>query len=128
MTIAAGLIEKEINNMGSHLGAAPHRAIWSKRDRDGKVLSIEIMANPFLSKKSSRGRRLVGSRVKKGRSFLRRNDMESRGPEYVFSNAEDEIRRTGSKWKEREAYEGCASGARQMLGWGINVLKKPDKG
>ncbi len=65
---------------------------------------------------------------KKGRCFLRRNDRESKGPEYVFSNAAVEIRRTGLKGKERETYEGCASGTRQMLGWGINVLKKPDKG
>lgn len=82
-------------DISEHFGRAPFIAIWDKRLSDASVLSQEIIENPFLDIEKGKGIRLAEFLIDKGIDVLYlTKDFEGKGPEYVFSDAEVEIRST----------------------------------
>lgn len=94
---AVGLAKRE-GEVSDHFGSAPCIALWDKRISDGMVLSQEIMENPFLNSEKGKGIRLAEFLVEKEIDILyTREDFEGKGPEYVFSDADVEVRRIDLK-------------------------------
>jgi len=94
---AVGLAQSE-GEVSDHFGSAPFIALWDKRVSDGMVLSQEILENPFLDIEKGKGIRLAEFLVGKGIDTLyTREDFEGKGPGYVFSDADVEVRRIDLK-------------------------------
>jgi cation diffusion facilitator family transporter len=90
---AVGL-EKREGELSDHFGSAPYIALLNKRISDGMVLSQEILENPFLNIEKGKGIRLAEFLVEKGIDILyTKEDFEGKGPGYVFSNADVEVRK-----------------------------------
>ncbi|MFZ3121963.1 MAG: NifB/NifX family molybdenum-iron cluster-binding protein [Thermodesulfovibrionales bacterium] len=70
-------------------------AIWDVRDSDSAVISEEMLKNPFLELERGRGIKLAELLVEKGIDILyTKEDFEGKGPAYVISDAEVEVRST----------------------------------
>ena len=79
--------------ISEHFGAAPFVALWDKRMVDGAVLSREIVENPFLATEKGKGIKLATFLVGRGIDILyTREDFAGKGPAYVFSDAEIELK------------------------------------
>ena len=91
---AVPLLNRE-GEISKHFGSAPFIALWDKRITDGVSISQEIVENPFLQMEKKKGIRLAELLVEKGIDTLYlREDFEGKGPEYVLSDAEVDVRRT----------------------------------
>lgn len=79
--------------ISDHFGAAPFLALWEKRTADGELLSREILENPFMATEKAKGIRLAeflaGRRID---ILYSREVFSGKGPSYVFSDAEIEVR------------------------------------
>jgi len=94
---AAGLTNRE-GEISEHFGGAPFIALWDKRVSDGVILHQEILENLFLDIEKGKGIRLAEFLVEKGLDILyTREDFEGKGPGYVFSDADVEVRRIDLK-------------------------------
>ncbi len=94
---AAGLANRE-GEISEHFGGAPFIALWDKRVSDGVILHQEILENLFLDIEKGKGIRLAEFLVEKGLDILyTREDFEGKGPGYVFSDADVEVRRIDLK-------------------------------
>ncbi|ABQ27614.1 cation diffusion facilitator family transporter [Geotalea uraniireducens] len=83
--------------ISAHFGAAPFVALWDKRITDGAVLYREIVENPFVAMDKGKGIKLAEYLVGKGVDVLySRENFNGKGPEYVFSDAEMEVKTIGS--------------------------------
>ncbi|MEW6739907.1 MAG: cation diffusion facilitator family transporter [Nitrospirota bacterium] len=82
-------------DISEHFGSAPFIAIWDKRISDAALLSQEMLKNPFLQMEKGKGIRLAELLVEKGIDILYlKEDFEGKGPEYVLSDAEVDVRKT----------------------------------
>ncbi|MDD2309478.1 MAG: cation diffusion facilitator family transporter [Desulfuromonadaceae bacterium] len=89
---AAMLADRE-GRISDHFGAAPFVALWDKRKADGEVLSREILENPFMATEKGKGIRLAEFLVGMQIDILYTREVFSgKGPAYVFSDAEVEVR------------------------------------
>lgn len=80
-----------------HFGAAPFVALWDKRITDGAVLYREILENPFVAMNKGKGIKLAEYLVGKGVDVLySRENFNGKGPEYVLSDAEIDVKTIGS--------------------------------
>jgi len=94
---AVGLANRE-GEISEHFGGAPYIALWDKRISDGMALSQEILENPFFNLEKGKGIMLAEFLVEKEIDTLyTREDFEGKGPGYVFSDADIEVRRTDMK-------------------------------
>lgn len=85
-------------DISEHFGRAPFIALWDKRNSDALVLSQEIVENPFVKMEKGKGMKLAEFLVEKGIDILyTRERFDGRGPEYVFSEAEVEVKKTDIK-------------------------------
>ena len=84
--------------ISEHFGRAPFIALWDKRNSDALVLSQEIVENPFVKMEKGKGMKLAEFLVEKGIDILyTRERFDGKGPEYVFSDAEVEVKKTDVK-------------------------------
>jgi len=81
--------------ISGHFGSAPFIGIWNKKTNEDVILSQQILDNPFLEMEKGKGIKLAEFLVEKGVNVLYvRKPFEGKGPEYVFSNYEVEVRIT----------------------------------
>ncbi|HBA73641.1 MAG: hypothetical protein A2X82_05470 [Geobacteraceae bacterium GWC2_55_20] len=79
--------------ISEHFGAAPLVALWEIKTADGKLLFREIMENPFTTMEKGKGIKLAEFLVDRGINVLyTREDFGGKGPAYVFSDSEIEVR------------------------------------
>lgn len=79
--------------ISEHFGSAPFIALWDENIPDGTVISQEIVENPFVEMEIGKGIKLAEFLVKKGVDILyTKENFKGRGPEFVFSDAEVEIK------------------------------------
>ena len=91
---AVPLANKE-GDISEHFGSAPFIALWDKRITDGALISQEIVENPFLQMEKGKGIRLAEFLVEREIDILYTKEFfEGKGPGYVFSDAEVEVRKT----------------------------------
>jgi cation diffusion facilitator family transporter len=88
-------LEKKEGEISEHFGSAPYIAFWNKNFSNGTVMSPEVMENPFVNMERGKGIKLAEFLIEHGVNVLyAKKPFEHKGPEYVFSNAEVEIRIT----------------------------------
>jgi cation diffusion facilitator family transporter len=94
---AAPLADRE-GKISEHFAKAPFIALWGKRISDGAVGSREILVNPFSELEKGKGIRLAEFLVTMNVDVLYTKELfEGKGPEYVFSDAGVEIRKTSAQ-------------------------------
>jgi cation diffusion facilitator family transporter len=82
-------------NVSEHFGSAPFIARWDINASNGKLLSQEIIENPFPGLEKGKGIRLAELLVEQGVDILYTKErFEGKGPEYVLSDAGVEVRST----------------------------------
>jgi cation diffusion facilitator family transporter len=80
-------------NVSEHFGSAPFIACWNIDASDGKVLTQEIIENPFSDLEKGKGIKLAELIVEQGVDILYTKELfEGKGPEYVLSDAGVEVR------------------------------------
>jgi len=81
--------------LSGHFGSAPFIGIWSKTNNNGDIISQQVLDNPSLQMEKGKGIKLAEVLAEKGVNVLYiRKPFEGKGPEYVFSNSEVEVRIT----------------------------------
>jgi predicted Fe-Mo cluster-binding NifX family protein len=94
---AVSISDRE-GTLSRHFGSAPLIAFWTEKISDRNVLSLEILDNPFLQMEKGKGIKLAEFLVENGVNVLYiMKPFEGKGPEYVFSNAEIEVRITNKE-------------------------------
>jgi cation diffusion facilitator family transporter len=81
--------------ISEHFGSAPFISIWDTRVSDSEILSQEIIANPFMEMEKGKGIKLAELLIDKKIDILYTKEVfEGKGPQYVLSDAEIEVRKT----------------------------------
>jgi cation diffusion facilitator family transporter len=81
--------------ISGHFGSAPFIGTWNKKMNEDAILSQQILDNPFLETEKGKGIKLAEFLAEKGVNVLYvRKPFEGKGPKYVFSNYEVEVRIT----------------------------------
>ncbi|MEW6215563.1 MAG: cation diffusion facilitator family transporter, partial [Nitrospirota bacterium] len=81
---AVPLLDRQ-GDISEHFGSAPFIALWDKSISNGKVISQEILENPFLEMEKGKGIKLAEFLVEHGVDILyTKKHFEHKGPEYVF--------------------------------------------
>ncbi|MGQ9585206.1 MAG: cation diffusion facilitator family transporter [Anaerolineae bacterium] len=79
-------------SISPHFGEAPYFGLVTLRVEDGETVSQEVVANPHVEVPKAKGIRvaewLIGQKVD---VVLLREDLEGRGPQYVFGDAGVEL-------------------------------------
>jgi cation diffusion facilitator family transporter len=84
--------------ISEHFAKAPLIAIWDERISDGAVVSQKILVNPFSQLEKGKGIKLAEFLVTMKVDVLYTKELfEGKGPEYVFSDAGVEIRKTSAQ-------------------------------
>jgi cation diffusion facilitator family transporter len=87
-----------VGAISEHFGKAPFVALWDKRVSDGVTVSQKILDNPFSEVEKGKGIRLAEFLVNMKVDILySREPFEGKGPEYVFSDAGVETRKTSAR-------------------------------
>lgn len=93
----AALLATRGGELSEHFGAAPFVALWHERIKDGAVMARDIVKNPFLAEEKGKGIRLAEFLAAQKVDILYcREDFAGKGPVYVFSDAEIEVRNPGA--------------------------------
>jgi len=86
-------LENREGKISEHFGRAPFIALCDKKLSNGVVVSQDIVDNPFVKIEKGKGVKLAEFLVDQGIDILYvKEHFEGKGPEYVFSNAEVEVR------------------------------------
>lgn len=94
---AVGLENRE-GMLSEHFGGAPFIALWDKRTGDPAITNREVLENPFKDMEKGKGIKLAEMLVEKGADIIyTKEDFTGKGPEYVLSDAEVEVRKTDLK-------------------------------
>jgi cation diffusion facilitator family transporter len=94
---AAPLADRE-GGISEHFAKAPLIALWNERASDGAVAYREILENPFAHLDKGKGIKLAKLLVIRKVDVLYTKELfEGKGPEYVFSDAGVEIRKTDAQ-------------------------------
>jgi len=92
---AVPLNNKE-GKISEHFGGAPYIAVWDERFQNGSKTAQDFIQNPFLDIEKGKGIKLAELLVERGVDILYvKDDFEGKGPSYVFSSADIDIRKTG---------------------------------
>jgi cation diffusion facilitator family transporter len=84
--------------VSEHFGSAPFVACWNRDASNGKLLSQEIIENPFSSLDKGKGIKLAEMIAHEGVDIVYTKELfEGKGPEYVLSDAGIEVRPTNLK-------------------------------
>jgi cation diffusion facilitator family transporter len=93
----AAMLATRDGAVSEHFGAAPLVALWEKKTAGGTVLSLEIVENQFMNMEKGKGMKLAEFLVERGIDILyTQEDFVGKGPAYVFSGAEIEVRVVGN--------------------------------
>jgi cation diffusion facilitator family transporter len=85
-------------NVSEHFGSAPFIACWNIDVSSGKVLTQEIIENPFSGLEKGKGIKLAELIVEQGVDIVYTKELfDGKGPEYVLSDAGAEVRLTDMK-------------------------------
>jgi len=85
-------------NISEHFGSAPFIACWNTDVSSGKVLTQEIIENPFSGLEKGKGIKLAELIVEQGVDIVYTKELfDGKGPEYVLSDAGVEVRHTDMK-------------------------------
>ncbi len=91
-------LANKAGEISEHFAKAPFIALWDKRISDGAVASQEILGNPFSQLEKGKGIKLAEFLVTMKVDVLYTKELfEGKGPEYVFSDAGVEIRKTNAQ-------------------------------
>lgn len=89
----AAMLATQNGAISEHFGAAPLIALWERQTADGTVLFQEIVENPFMTTSTGKGMKVAEFLVEKGIDILyTRENFSGKGPVYVFSDAEIDVR------------------------------------
>ena len=81
--------------ISEHFGSAPFIGIWDIRVSDSVMLFQEIIENPFINLEKGKGIKLAELLIGKEIDILYTKEaFEGKGPQYVLSDAEIEVRET----------------------------------
>jgi cation diffusion facilitator family transporter len=81
--------------VSEHYGEAPYIAIFSKHLKTHEILRQDMLENPFMTQETGKGIALSEFLVQQGVDVvLIRTPLHGKGPEYVFADANVEIRMT----------------------------------
>jgi len=84
--------------ISEHFGGAPFIALWDKRLSDKTLLSREILENAYTEMEKGKGIKLAELLVEQEIDTLyTKEDFEGKGPQYVLSDAEVEVKKTDMK-------------------------------
>jgi len=87
-------LSKKEGEISEHFAKAPFIAVWNKT-LDGTSSIPEVLENPFLNTEKGKGIQLAQLLVERGVDVLySKEDFKGKGPEYVFSSADVETRKT----------------------------------
>lgn len=93
---AVPLAEKG-GEISEYFGKAPFIALWDRR-ADGTASTPEILENPYVNLEKGKGIRLAEFLITMNVDVLCTKELfEGKGPEYVFSDAGVEVRKTDVK-------------------------------
>jgi cation diffusion facilitator family transporter len=85
-------------NISEHFGSAPFIACWNISASNGKVLTQELIANPFSGLEKGKGIKLAELLVEQGVDVLYTKELfDGKGPQYVLSDAGVEVRHADMK-------------------------------
>ncbi len=91
---AVPLAEKG-EEISERFGKAPFIALWDRR-ADGTASTPEILENPYVNLEKGKGLRLAEFLITMNVDVLYTKELfKGKGPEYVFSDAGVEVRKTG---------------------------------
>ena len=83
--------------ISQHFGEAPYFALVTVRLADGSVEAQQIIANPYREEEKAKGIRVAEWLVtQKADVVLLKEDLQGKGPVYVFGDAGVEMRGTGA--------------------------------
>jgi cation diffusion facilitator family transporter len=89
----AAMLAKSDGAISDHFGAAPFVALWEKKTADGEVLSREILENSFIAMEKGKGIKLAEFLAERKIDILYSREIFSgKGPSYVFSDADIEVK------------------------------------
>lgn len=89
----AAMLTARDGSISEHFGAAPFIALWEKGTANKELQSRDIVENPFKAMEKGKGIRLAEFLVEMGIDILyTRESFAGKGPAYVFSDAEIEVR------------------------------------
>jgi cation diffusion facilitator family transporter len=81
--------------ISGHFGSAPFIGIWNMNINNRDIMLQQVLENPFLQMEKGKGIKLAEFLIEKGANVLYINKpFEGKGPGYVFSNSEVEVRLT----------------------------------
>ncbi|KPK36264.1 MAG: hypothetical protein AMK70_02945 [Nitrospira bacterium SG8_35_1] len=84
--------------ISEHFGGAPFIALWDERLPDKTILSRKVLDNPFSEMEKGKGIKLAELLVEQEIDILyTKEDFEGKGPHYVLSDAEVEVKKTDLK-------------------------------
>ncbi|MEJ2695941.1 MAG: NifB/NifX family molybdenum-iron cluster-binding protein [Candidatus Sulfobium sp.] len=84
-------------NVSEHFGSAPFIACWNMDVSRGKLLSQDIIENPFSDLEKGKGIKLAELIVEQGVDIVFTKELfGGKGPEYVLSDAGVEVRSTNA--------------------------------
>jgi cation diffusion facilitator family transporter len=88
-------LENRNGVISEHFGTAPWIALWDIGVSNPAMLSQEIIENPFANLEKGKGIRLAELLIDKGVDILFTKEIfKSKGPQYVLSDAEIEVKET----------------------------------
>ncbi|MBD3306509.1 cation diffusion facilitator family transporter, partial [candidate division KSB3 bacterium] len=88
-------LEDEEGSISEHYGEAPYIALFTRHVTTHEILGQEILENPVLSEERGKGIALSEFLVQQGVDVVFiRTPLHGKGPEYVFADANVDIRLT----------------------------------
>ncbi len=106
-TIQAIPVEADRKRLSEHFGEAPYFCLVRTSTPGDGVLDVEFLPNPYLHEEKGKGIKVSEWLVENGvdRVYTRK-PFEGKGPSYVFSSAEVEVRVTDARTLE-EIHPEC---------------------
>jgi cation diffusion facilitator family transporter len=97
-TIQAIPVEADRKRLSEHFGEAPYFCLVRTRTPGDDVLDVEFLPNPYLNEEKAKGIKVSEWLIEGGvdRVYTRK-PFEGKGPSYVFSSAEVEVRLTHAR-------------------------------
>jgi predicted Fe-Mo cluster-binding NifX family protein len=88
-------LEDQDGTVSEHYGEAPYIALFTKQRTTQEIVQRDILENPFISEEKGKGIALSEFLVQQGVDVvLIRTPFHGKGPEYVFADANVDIRLT----------------------------------
>ena len=91
-------LENREGVISEHFGSAPFVGIWDTKVSDSAIMSREVIDNPFVDMEKGKGIKLAELLIDKEIDILYTKEVfEGKGPQYVLSDAEVEVKKISLK-------------------------------